>query len=166
MHVNIDEAGNNRLMLQVETQIAGRRAQELPATTSRMRSPSSTTAPGLRMRSGRTTCALARTIMPAARCRSVHTSLRPSSGLGALRSAAEERLVGVLQEPAQPAFVGRGKHDHAGALDRREPAIVGVVAIERDRASARAAVRADSAGCQAPAADLRARGRTARPIQA
>ena len=27
MHVNIDEAGNNRLMLQVETQIAGRRGR-------------------------------------------------------------------------------------------------------------------------------------------
>src|SRR5262245_19361582 len=43
----------------------------------------------------------------------------------------EQFAVHARQQFAQPALVGRRKHDHAGALLRREGAIVEIVAVER-----------------------------------
>ena len=63
-------------------------------------------------------------------------SLRPSSGRGEALSARKSVAVGVLQQRAQPALVGRRKHDDARALGRREAAVVVVVAVERHERAA------------------------------
>ena len=67
----------------------------------------------------------------------VHVDLVPfERQRGHIGRGAEGVAIETLEQRRQPVLVGRGEHQHAGALGRRELAVVEIVAIERHQRAA------------------------------
>src|SRR4051794_36422377 len=100
-----------------------------------------TRVPALRIRSGSTRSAPARTIMPVGLGPSllplpvgVHVQLAACEWQRrALLVAAEEHAIDARDEREELPFIRRLNHEHAAAFVRREAAVVQVVAVHGDQ---------------------------------